>query len=233
MFLKNVNVQMFTKKEAEGSESISEVNAEIKAFNKFFEKLKEHGIDEDFDVKNEQILKILSIFIDLVRNFIKNYNFLKQKNNLIDFNDLNRLMLKLLENENIRKELQKKYKYVFIDEYQDVNPLQDSLISKIVGKDTKLFMVGDVKQSIYGFRGASPEWFLEKYNDFKTDKNLGEAFDMNVNFRSSPMILNFINETFSKLMTKNQTDIDYSNDCIIEPKRDDIVDAKVKILNVF
>ena len=231
-FLKNVNIENFSRKEVKDSESLIEVNAQIKRFNEFKNKLEEMGIDENFDIKNEKVAEILSIFIDLVQNFIKNYNFLKEKNNLIDFNDLNRLMLKLLDNDEIRLQLQQKYKYIFIDEYQDVNPLQDGLMSKLVGVDTKLFMVGDVKQSIYGFRGASPEWFLEKYNTFKQNQNKGEAFDMNVNFRSSPIILNFINQVFSKLMTKRQADIDYLSDCIIDPKRTDIVDDKVKILLV-
>ena len=230
--LKNINIETFSRKEVKECECLVEANVQIKRFNDFKDKLAEMGIDENFDIKNEKVAEILLIFIDLVRNFIKNYNFLKEKNNLIDFNDLNRLMLKLLSNDEIRLELQQKYKYVFIDEYQDVNPLQDGLLSKIVGEDTKLFMVGDVKQSIYGFRGSSPEWFLDKYNTFKQNQNVGVAFDMNVNFRSSPVILNFINQIFSKLMTKNLADIDYLNDCIIDPKRSDIIDDKVKILLV-
>ncbi|MFQ6752456.1 MAG: UvrD-helicase domain-containing protein, partial [Clostridia bacterium] len=161
-----------------------------------------------------------------------NYNKLKSKNNLIDFNDLNRLMLRLLDNEKIRTELQEKYTHIFLDEYQDVSPLQDGLLSKVIGPNANVFMVGDVKQSIYGFRGASPEWFLSKYDQFKLDDSLGKAYDMNVNFRSSPIILNFINDIFSRLMTKQQADIDYLSDCMIDPKRTDIVDDKVKIMLV-
>jgi len=135
----------------------------------------------------------------------------------------------LLDNKNIRAELIEKYKYIFIDEYQDVNPLQDQLMNKLIGKNTTIFMVGDVKQSIYGFRGSSPEWFLNKYNNLKENSIGKDVFDMNINFRSSPKILNFINLIFSKLMTKEVADIDYASDCMIEPKRDDIVDDKVKI----
>ena len=194
--------------------------------------LEKNEINENYEEKNEKIVKYLSIFINLLKNFIKNYNKIKENNNLIDFNDLNRLMLKLLKNENIKHELQEKYQYIFIDEYQDVNPLQDGLMNQLVGENTTLFMVGDVKQSIYGFRGSSPEWFLNKYDNMKKSKMNEDVFDMNVNFRSSPTILKFINEVFSKLMTKEIADIDYKNDCEIEPKRDDIVDDKVKILLV-
>ena len=194
--------------------------------------LEKNEINENYEEKNEKIVKYLSIFINLLKNFIKYYNKIKENNNLIDFNDLNRLMLKLLKNENIKHELQEKYQYIFIDEYQDVNPLQDGLMNQLVGENTTLFMVGDVKQSIYGFRGSSPEWFLNKYDNMKKSKMNEDVFDMNVNFRSSPTILKFINEVFSKLMTKEIADIDYKNDCEIEPKRDDIVDDKVKILLV-
>ena len=230
--LDNVKLKEFAKKDLAGFGDLLPLNVEIKNFNKFLEDLKEDGIDKNFDIKNEKTLKILEIFIDLVKNFIKNYNFLKEKNNLIDFNDLNRLMLKLLSNEQIKNELQNKYTHIFVDEYQDVNPLQDGLIGKIVSENTKLFLVGDVKQSIYGFRGASPEWFLNKYNTFQQNESLGSAYNMNVNFRSNPKVLEFINETFSKLMTKDLADIDYKNDCIIEPKRDDILDDKVKLMLV-
>ena len=102
----------------------------------------------------------------------------------------------------------------------------------LTGENTKVFMVGDVKQSIYGFRGSSPEWFLNKYDAMKKSQTIENVFDMNVNFRSSPTILKFINEVFSKLMTKEIADIDYAKDCEIEPMRDDIVDDKVKILLV-
>ena len=209
--------------------NINDAIGDIQNLQKLF---KENLIDENYEEKNQKIYNYFEFFLELLRDFIKNYQNYKEKNNFIDFNDLNRLMLKLLDNLEIRKELQEKYLYVFIDEYQDVNPLQDSLMSKLVGEKTKLFMVGDVKQSIYGFRGASPEWFIKKYDGIKSGDINGEVFDMNINFRSNPKILNFINEVFSNLMTKKLADIDYKNDAMIEPMRDDIVDDKVKILLV-
>jgi len=202
---------------------------DVAGLKEMFEK---NCIDENFDENNAKILEYLSIFIKLLKNFIKNYNSLKEKNNLIDFNDLNRLILKLLDFEDVKHELQAKYKYIFVDEYQDVNPLQDEIITCLTSEQTKLFMVGDVKQSIYGFRGASPEWFLNKYKTFKTNDDYGVAYDMNVNFRSSPKVLNFVNEVFSTLMTEESADIAYKRDAMIEPKREDIVDGKVKLIFV-
>jgi len=222
----------FSVKECKENVGLKELNREINKIIEIKKNLEKNQINENFNEKNIKITQYLNVFLEFLKNFIKNYNKLKEKNNLIDFNDLNRLMLKLLKNENIRKELQQKYKYIFIDEYQDVNPLQDGLMSSLVGEDTNVFMVGDVKQSIYGFRGSSPEWFLNKYNGMKKIKGDKSVFDMNVNFRSNPRVLNFINDIFSKLMTVETADIDYAHDCMIEPKRDDILDDKVKIMLV-
>ena len=219
----------FTPKEYTENPGLKEVLSEVDNIFDAKKNLIENEINENYEEKNEKILKIALIFIKLLETFIKNYQKIKENNNLIDFNDLNRLILKLLENKNIQAELIDKYKYIFIDEYQDVNPLQDKLMNKLTGENTTIFMVGDVKQSIYGFRGSSPEWFLNKYNSMR-EKSVGQdVFDMNINFRSSPKILNFINLIFSKLMTKEVADIDYVKDCMIEPKRDDIEDDKVKI----
>lgn len=230
VILKGIKLEKFTIKECKQFVQLKDVNKYIDGFNCCQADLLNNGIDENYDVKNEQILKYFPLFIELLNNFVNNYKKLKQEYNLIDFNDLNRLMLKLLENEKIKYELQSKFKYVFIDEYQDVNPLQEKLLMSLVGKDTKLFMVGDVKQSIYGFRGATPEGFIGKYNKYKQNENLGTAFDMNVNFRSNPKILLFINELFSKLMTVKSADVDYEHTSEIDPQREDIIDDKVEII---
>ncbi len=222
----------FSQKEKDENEGLKQIIDEIKNLIEIKDDLEKNKINLNYEENNQKIINYLLIFINLLKKFIKNYNKIKEKNNLIDFNDLNRLMLKLLENENIRHELQNKFHYIFIDEYQDVNPLQDELMNRLTGESTTVFMVGDVKQSIYGFRGSSPEWFLSKYDKMKKFKETEDVFDMNVNFRSCPTILNFINIIFNKLMTKEIADIDYKSDCEIEPKRDDIVDEKVKILLV-
>ena len=224
-----LNFPSFSSKEKTENLGLNEVIIEINKLKELKKELEENKINLNFEEKNAKIKQYLLIFIDILKNFIKNYTNIKEKNNFIDFNDLNRLMLKLLNNEKIKTELQNKYKYIFIDEYQDVNPLQDSIMSSIVNGETSLFMVGDVKQSIYGFRGADPDGFLSKYNNIKNRVTSGEKFDMNVNFRSNPIVLEFINEVFSKIMVEETADINYLNDCVIEPQRKDIVDSKVTI----
>lgn len=232
LILNNIIIPKFSTKEIKDNVELKEVLVELNKFDKFLQELKNAGIDENFEINNEKIHEYFKYYIELVRIFIKNYNFIKEKNNFIDFNDLNRLMLRLLRNDKVRAELSDRYRYIFIDEYQDVNPLQDSIMSKLVDENTNLFCVGDVKQSIYGFRGASPEWFLKKYDDYKANDTIGKAFDMNVNFRSNPLILQFVNTVFSQLMTREEAEIDYLADSMIDPKREDIIDSKVKILLV-
>jgi len=231
--LMGISEVRFSLKEKKENVGLDDIVFEIKEFFEFQKDMQEKLIDENYLEFNEKIIKYFEIYIEILKKFIKNYNKLKEKNNLIDFNDLNRLMLKLLDNEKICNELKEKFKYIFVDEYQDVNPLQDELVSRLVGENTTLFTVGDVKQSIYGFRGASPEWFLNKYNGLKTKNEQGEAFDMNCNFRSSPKILEFINETFSNLMTVSTSDINYKQDALIEPMRTDIIDDDVKMMFVI
>ncbi len=226
--IKEIN---FTAKECKENVGLKELNSKIKKIFSLINKIKENQIDDHFDEKNAEILNYFNIFIELLQNFIKNYTILKEKNNLLDFADLNRLMLKLTENPRILSELHSQYKYIFVDEYQDVNPLQGMLLTRLAGADAMVFTVGDVKQSIYGFRGSSPEWFLNKYKLLKGNSN-GNVFDMNVNFRSNPKILEFINEIFAKIMTNETADIDYLHDAMIEPKREDILDDKVKIMLV-
>lgn len=189
---------------------------------KFQEKLKNNKIDANYIENNKKIIKYAEILINLLKKFIDNYKNIKEKNNLIDFNDLNRLLLKLLKNDEIKTELNNQYNYIFVDEFQDVNPLQEKLINEIAGKDSKCFYVGDVKQSIYGFRGATPEAFLTKYEKYKKETANNISFDMNCNYRSSENVLNFVNEIFTKIMNKKNADIDYANDCKIEPKNGEI-----------
>lgn len=193
-------------------------------------KFKEEGFFTNNQQKNDEILKYLTNFLSILTNFMQNYTEIKQKNNLIDFNDLNRLMLKLMQNKQVLSELQQQFKYIFIDEYQDVNPLQDALINNLLTTNTKLFLVGDVKQSIYGFRGANPNSFLNRLLNYNKNNQLGKAYNMNDNYRSNPKILNFVNDVFCRIMTETEADINYLQDCVIQPKRTDIEDEKVQIL---
>lgn len=163
----------------------------------------------------------LSSFLALLKQFIDTYSTLKQENGVMDFSDLERKMLDMLQSEDILNDFHNTYKYIFVDEYQDINPMQDELINTLLDSSSNLFLVGDVKQSIYGFRQSTPELFIQTYKNYKQDASLGHAFDMKINFRSAPEILEFDNEIFTHLMTEKDADIDYAKTGSFEPRNND------------
>jgi len=163
----------------------------------------------------------LNSFISLLKTFVNTYDTLKHDNGVMDFSDLERKMLQLLHTDTIISDFHNTYKYVFVDEYQDINPMQDELINALLSKSSNLFLVGDVKQSIYGFRQSTPELFIQTYKDYKQNPDLGTAFDMKINFRSAPKILEFNNEIFSCLMTEKHAGLDYAGTSKFEPKNND------------
>jgi len=151
------------------------------------------------------------------------YQSVKRKKALVDYSDLEHFTYQILCNPSSANLIRAKYKYVFVDEYQDINPLQDAIISKL-SNGGKLFMVGDVKQSIYAFRGCEAKIFQSKYDDFliqgsrKTSvlvsiakqSNVSKtAIELNANFRSNPQILSFVNSVFAGIMTPDFGGVDY------------------------
>lgn len=130
---------------------------------------------------------------------------LKADKGLVDFNDIEHFALEILKDREAASFYRDKFKHIFIDEYQDSNIIQEALIGTIK-RDNNLFMVGDVKQSIYKFRLAEPEIFQRKYALYKTeseekgDAALSEKIDLNQNFRSKEKIINFINKVFETTM---------------------------------
>ncbi len=121
-----------------------------------------------------------------------------------DYADLEHEALGILRTH--RKEIVSAYDYVFVDEYQDISPLQETILRAF---DCRMFFVGDVKQSIYGFRMCSPEFFREKYARYKAGE--GETVDLTRNFRSGGTILDTVNGVFSRVMTKAFGGADYDD----------------------
>ena len=170
--------------------------------------------------EKSKIIKNITNFIEIVKKFGKYFEKNKQKSNVLDFNDIEIKMLELLKNEQFVDDLRAQYKYIFVDEFQDVNSVQGEIVSRI-SSGRNLFLVGDVKQSIYGFRFANPEQFVGLYNDYKSDADLGVAEEMNVNYRTNPKVLLFVNQVFNKIMTQERGGIDYQSTSQFEPMRDD------------
>jgi len=139
------------------------------------------------------------------------YARIKSEKNLLDFNDLEYYACMLLQNDSVVAELKSEYSYIFVDEYQDVNPMQDKIVCGIAGSNN-LYMIGDVKQSIYRFRQSSPEIFIEKYYDYKSGDVDKKLILFNKNFRSDKNILDFVNTIFDNAITKDCVGIDYRNE---------------------
>lgn len=127
----------------------------------------------------------------LVLAYDEAYTREKTEAGVLDYNDLEHYALKLLQNEDIRRALREKYRSVFVDEYQDVNPIQEEILSCLSGDD--VFLVGDAKQAIYGFRGSRSAFFEKKA------ETLPQSLVLSSNFRSSPAVLRAVNRVFSPL----------------------------------
>lgn len=141
--------------------------------------------------------------VELTLEFEDILKKMKKHDSVMSFEDLLHGAAELLTD---HPELGGKFKAVYVDEYQDVNPTQEYIISKLINGDC--FMVGDVKQSIYGFRLADPTIFLSRQARYESAGE-GKAISFNSNFRSEKGILKFVNDVFDTVMTVRSADVDY------------------------
>ncbi len=147
------------------------------------------------------------VIIDIILKLDERLNKFKKEKNVYEFIDISRLAINLLKNnQEIRENLKNKYHEILIDEYQDTNDIQETFISYI--EKNNVYMVGDIKQSIYRFRHTNPELFKTKYENYSQNKN-GLKIDLNKNFRSRKEVLNNINEMFNQIMNSNIGGADY------------------------
>jgi len=178
----------------------------------------ERGIKEDFSI----LYPLISYLSYLVMEFQRLYSSMKKEKGLIDFNDLEHFSLDILTERNVLGEikpsdvalsLRDKYEEIMIDEYQDSNMVQEvilNIISKREIDNPNMFMVGDVKQSIYRFRQAKPELFLDKYNRYsEVSGDKDRKILLYKNFRSRKEIIHGVNCIFRQLMTEYIGEIDY------------------------
>lgn len=152
--------------------------------------------------------------VEFEYSFINEFQKLKTNSHVLDFNDLEHRAVDILEGEvdgrKIAQEYyQNKFHELMIDEYQDVNAMQDKIIDLLSCENNHRFMVGDIKQSIYGFRQAAPRLFTEKYETFQRNDNDNELVQLSMNFRSSKAVDDFVNNIFTRIFDKKIGDIDY------------------------
>ena len=163
-----------------------------------------NDIKNDIYSTKDTVLTIL----DIIKEFLLEIEKYKKENDIYTFNDISKLSIKILkENENIREELKNSFKEIMIDEYQDTNDVQETFIGMI--SNNNVYMVGDIKQSIYRFRGSNPEIFKEKYSNYSKDIG-GYKIDLIKNFRSRSEVLDNINKIFCLIMDYNLGSAEYS-----------------------
>lgn len=150
----------------------------------------------------------IECIIDIIKRFNKKLDKYKYEKDLYEFTDIELLAIKLLkENDEIREEIKNSTNEILVDEYQDTNDLQEEFVSLI--SNNNVYMVGDIKQSIYGFRNANPTIFKNKYEAYSKG-NGGIKIDLLKNFRSRDEVLNGINEIFSLIMDSYIGGADYT-----------------------
>ena len=213
------------KKEYEALKS--EFQETKKAFSKELSDFREkYCITKDQKVLQEDLQsnkQVMQGIFTLVERFEKRYDELKAQRNAVDFSDLEHLCMQILSHEDIANEIKSSFDAVFVDEYQDINDIQEHIIS-CVQTEGNLFLVGDVKQSIYGFRNTTPQIFLDKTNDYQKDKDHKSAIFLNCNFRSDQRVLDFVNLVFSRLMTTKSAGVDYLNTSLMASDKQFLVE---------
>ena len=197
--------------------------------------------NEDINDMYEVLTKLEKIILEFGKKFEKR----KKEKNIVDFSDVEHFALKILLDENgnpseIAKKYQEKFEEIAIDEYQDSNLVQEYILTSI-SRGNNVFMVGDVKQSIYKFRQARPDLFLGKYKTYKTKYYKTENDDLKIqlfrNFRSRREVLDFSNMIFANIMSEELGELNYTIEEYLNlgasyEDTDQDLRAEIDILNV-
>ena len=227
-FAKVVGEISFTRLSTKKQEVEEERKQNVKDVREVFKKLLK-GIAEDyFYAPAEEILTDIQSMAPAMRGlvsytlqFMERYAAAKKEKNLIDFSDLEQMALRIL----VSKEgdayvptrearvIAERFDEIMIDEYQDSNRIQEAILGSVSGIWTErpnVFMVGDVKQSIFRFRMACPDLFMEKYRTY-AEEGAYRKIDLHKNFRSRDCVLGAINSLFAGLMHEDSTEVEYDD----------------------
>lgn len=202
---------------------------------------------EDINFMYEPMEALKELIIDLNKTYLNK----KFEKSIVDFNDLEHYALSILRKDIILEDstvsyapsdisiyYKNKFRYIFIDEYQDSNSIQEAIIGQIK-RDNNLFMVGDVKQSIYRFRLADPSIFNNKYRTYEQDREdlsediVDRVVELNKNFRSREEILNGTNYIFKNIMTEDLGEIDYNENVFLRCGNKEFSNKKPVELNII
>lgn len=201
---------------------------------------------------NQDIYDMYNILKKLeqcILEFNKEFGKRKREKNIVDFNDIEHFALQILYKENndgeiekteVAKRYQQKFHEIAIDEYQDSNLVQEYILTA-VSKENNIFMVGDVKQSIYKFRQAMPELFLNKYMKYKNKEEKTDSDNLKIqlfkNFRSRKNVLEFTNLIFENIMSSELGDIEYNEEEYLNlgatyPETEQDLRTEINIINL-
>ncbi len=194
-----------------GDEEVKELRKKLKAdMDKFAEEFLRYDNVDSIKESLVETRGYAKTIIEILFEFFNRVNVYKRRENIFEFDDVSMMLLDLLNSNNdVLKEVSYAFDEILLDEYQDTSDIQEAFISLI--SRNNVYMVGDIKQSIYRFRNANPYIFKEKYDSYKNNIG-GFKIDLNKNFRSRSEVLNNINLMFSHLMTDLTGDADYVNE---------------------
>lgn len=188
-------------------EAFNSIKAEVQALNKALK-------DEISNLKNRYLIPDLETrlsemnstyeytvyYLRMLEEFERRYDAKKREKRIIDFADMEHIAVRILKNDEAADTLRRRFRFIFVDEYQDTNNIQESLISRVARPDN-VFRVGDVKQSIYKFRQAEPEIFERLYERCASGSEPdGMVVDLGCNFRTNDATIKYINHVFKNVM---------------------------------
>lgn len=174
----------------------------------------------------QQIQPFVRELVRLTIHFMDDFAAYKRNKNVMDFNDIEHFALQILKDQRTKqttptaREFQAYYQEIMIDEYQDSNYIQEEILSSVSKEEIgghNMFMVGDVKQSIYSFRQACPEIFMDKYERFHGREEGSIAIDLHQNFRSRNEVLTLTNDVFYQLMHADIGNVEYDDLAALYP----------------
>ena len=191
--------------------------------------IKQKYFGMSIELMYEQLERQRPFVKELIRLSLEFYDAMeavKTRKRVFDFSDIEHFALRILvdeqtlESTETAREFSKHFEEIMIDEYQDSNQVQEDILTAISREHQgvgNMFMVGDVKQSIYRFRMARPELFMEKYNTYTSDDSGHQRIDLHKNFRSRNEVLDFTNDIFYKIMAADLGNVQYDDDAALYP----------------
>lgn len=214
------------KRAEHGNDVLDQVKELREQAKQVISELKKYYFFADLEVQLQDMnhaAPVVEELVSLVEAFSDRLREKKRVGNMIDFGDMEQYALEILKNDHVMREYQEQFEEIMIDEYQDSNLIQEAILTRIsrIGQGVyNIFMVGDVKQSIYRFRLSRPELFMQKFDTYSKGEGLQRRIDLHKNFRSRTEVLESVNYLFYQLMGRKLGGIAYDKDAALYPGAD-------------